>query len=54
MFVFPNFVIAHCGKLFTIDRSIDRSIDQSKHVCVMLDIVDFFIKYKMFKPLMPD
>jgi len=37
-----TFDIAHCGKLFTIDRSVDRS----KHVCVMLDMVDFFVKYK--------
>jgi len=40
MFVSAN--ICDCALLKTVyDRSIDR-----KHVCVMLDMVDFFVKYK--------
>jgi len=49
MFVFAN--ICDCALSKTV---YDRSIDRSKYVCVMRDMVDFFIKYKHVKSLMPD
>jgi len=52
MFVFAN--ICDCALRKTVyDRS-DRSIDRSKHVCVMLDMVDFSSNTNMFKSFMPD
>jgi len=41
MFVFAN--IRDCALRKTV---YDRSINRSKHVRVMLDMVDFFVKYK--------